>query len=95
VSRLVDRGSELYGYSEGEVRQVMDHRAIRVLEDAIAYRELQSAKSKTQEKVKQSKVTKTKAKRRQDPKRKQMQQQRQRLKRSGSIDDAIALMLNS
>lgn len=95
VSRLVEKGNEHYGYAESEVRGVMDHRAIRVLEDAIAYRELQSAKGKTQDKVKQAKVTKTKAKRRQDPKRKQAQQQRQKLKRSGSIEDAISLMMNS
>lgn len=93
LTRLVEKGSEHYGYADTEIRGVMDHRAIRVLEDAIKYRELQSAKSKTQEKV--QKVTKSKAKRRVDPKRKQLQQQKQRLRKTGSIEDAIGLMMNS
>jgi len=38
--RLVTMGQEIYGYEPNEISAVMDHRAIRVLNDAIKYQEL-------------------------------------------------------
>jgi len=44
--RLVTMGQEIYGYDPNEIGAVMDHRAIRVLHDAIKYQELMSGKQR-------------------------------------------------
>ncbi len=44
-------GATVYGFSAEEVGQIADHRMIKVLKDAIAYRELQKAKPAIEKKV--------------------------------------------
>ena len=92
--RLVTMGQEIYGYDPGEIGAVMDHRAIRVLHDAIKYQELMSGKKQAQNNAKPkakrtvragAKKTRSNA----DAER----QTRQKLKKSGSIDDALSLIL--
>ena len=46
TSKLVKTGREVYGYSEEELSQVMDARAIQVLHDAARWRELQAGTAK-------------------------------------------------
>lgn len=92
--RLVTMGQEIYGYEPGEIGAVMDHRAIRVLHDAIKYQELMSGKQKavTKAKPKAKRTVKAGAKKTRsnaDAER----QTRQKLKKSGSIDDALSLIL--
>lgn len=92
--RLVTMGQEVYGYNPAEIGAVMDHRAIRVLHDAIKYQELMSGKKKavTNAKPKAKRTVKAGAKRTRsnaDAER----QTRQKLKKSGSIDDALNLIL--
>jgi len=92
--RLVTMGQEVYGYDPAETGAVMDHRAIRVLHDAIKYQELISGKKKavTKAKPKAKRTVKAGAKRTRsnaDAER----QTRQKLKKSGSIDDALNLIL--
>lgn len=41
---LIATGTEIYGYTADELRQVADHRALRVLHDAAQYRRLMSGK---------------------------------------------------
>jgi hypothetical protein len=41
---LIATGTEVYGYTADELRQVADHRALRVLHDAAQYRRLMSGK---------------------------------------------------
>ena len=92
--RLVTMGQEIYGYEPGEIAAVMDHRAIRVLHDAIKYNELMSGKKQAERKAKPkaSRVVKAGAKKTRsnaDAER----QTRQKLKKSGSIEDALSLIL--
>lgn len=44
-------GATVYGFSAEEVGQIADHRMIKVLRDAVAYRELQKAKPAIEKKV--------------------------------------------
>ena len=61
--KLMVMGQEIYGYQPDEISAVMDHRAIRVLHDAIKYQELQS-KSAEKVKPKSKRTVKPGAKRR-------------------------------
>lgn len=92
--RLVTMGQEIYGYDPGEIGAVMDHRAIRVLHDAIKYQELMSGKQAavTKAKPKAKRTVRAGAKKTRSNKDAE-RQTRQRLKKSGSIDDALNLIL--
>lgn len=95
--RLHNGGQEFYGYSPEEISGVMDHRAILVLQDAIAYRELssKSKKENVQKTVEKARVAKSNAKRRPSSSQRKAAQVKKRLKQSGSIDDAIGLIMDS
>jgi len=94
--RLVISGTELYGYEADEIAQVMDHRAIRVLNDAIKYHEIMSGKDAAKEKVKtvtrKKRPVKAGSKKVQNESVQKRKKQRHNLSKSGSIDDALALM---
>ncbi|MGB1214840.1 MAG: hypothetical protein ACPG4X_15850 [Pikeienuella sp.] len=84
-----------YGFSADEMASLVDHRMVRVLEDARKYREIQAAKPKLTKKV-------TKAAKKMKPgskpdKAEQAKAARQkkldRLKQSGSVNDAVDLLL--
>ena len=91
--RLVTQASESYGFSPEEINGVMDHRHMRVLMDAIAYRQLNSdaGKKQVEQKVKAKQVRSTK--RKVNAESAQRQKQRDRLKQTGNIEDAIGLLL--
>ena len=93
---MLRMGSEVYGYTPEEIGMVMDHRALRVMRDAMKYQELMSGKQ-------QAKKTKTVPKTRPvkggakktDSNVKAIRERKGKLKRSGSIDDALGLILNA
>jgi len=93
--KLVTRGSNYYGYSAEEIGMVMDHRAIRVLNDAIKYREIMEGKNKAVKKTSKKRVVKAGAKKVDDSTRKVRQKQMAKFKQSGSIQDAVSLIMNS
>lgn len=94
--RLVTKGQEVYGYSKEEISSVMDHRAIRVLNDALKYQEMMSGKAKAEAKAKPKNRRTVKAgAKRTDSKSQAQRQTRQKLKKSGSIDDALSLILGN
>jgi hypothetical protein len=73
----------------------MDHRAIRVLNDAIKYREIVAGKSKAEQKAKGAKpVIKPGAKKNVNPSRKAMERQKAKFKKSGRIEDVLGLIVN-
>lgn len=93
--RLI-QGGEGYGYTAQEVGQVMDHRAIQVLNDAVKYRQIVEGKSKAKVKTNAARpVIKPGAKKVADSKTKVRKRQQAKLKKSGSIDDALGLILNT
>jgi len=90
---LVSTASEYYGYSPEDLSGVTDHRALMVLRDAMMWRKSQKGRSKVDEKAKKARpVIKPQAKRTADPKRVQVQKSKAQLKKSGSVEDALALM---
>jgi len=94
-NKLIDGGQNHYGYTQEEIGQIMDHRAIRVLNDAIKYREIVAGKSKAEQKAKGAKpVIKPGAKKNVNPSLKAMERQRAKFKKSGRIEDVIGLIVN-
>lgn len=92
---MLKMGTEIYGYQPEEISAVMDHRAIRVLNDAIKYQEIMRGKDKAVEKATKgpkSKVVKAGSKKTASN-RNDTRQARNKLKRSGSIQDAMSLIL--
>jgi hypothetical protein len=93
--KLVDGGQNYYGYTKDDIDGIMDHRAIRVLNDAIKYREIVAGKSKAEKKAKGAKpVIKPGAKKIQNPSRKAMERQKAKFKQSGRIEDLVGLIVN-
>jgi len=92
--KLIQSGQNYYGYTAEEIGLVADHRAIRVLHDAIKYREIMEGKDKVVKNTKK-KVVKAGAKKVSDGKSKVRQKQMAKLKQTGSIQDAVSLIMNS
>jgi hypothetical protein len=94
--KLITAGTNHYGYSNDEISQITDARAIKVLHDAMKYQDIISGKSKAEVKTKSAKpVVKPGAKKMATPNAKIRSRQKAKLKGSGSIDDALGLILNS
>jgi hypothetical protein len=94
--RLVQAGQKYYGYTPQEIGQVMDHKAIMVLHDAMKYREIMSGKAKAVAKTKKAKpIMKAGAKKMSDSKTKVRKSQQAKLRKSGSVEDALGLILNT
>ena len=92
---LVRGGAEHYGYTAEEIGNVMDHRAVMVLNDALKYRQLMNGKDKAAKKVAGAKpVIKPGAKKVGDGKQKVQQRRKAKLGQSGRIEDALSLILN-
>jgi hypothetical protein len=93
--QMLEVGNE-YGYSGEEISAIVDHRAIRVLEDARKYREILAGKSKAVEKATQKKRTQPlkAGSKKKSSLQKELRTKQNRLKNTGSIDDAVALLLS-
>jgi len=90
---LVDIGV-FYGYSAEEMQSVTDARAVRALNDARKYRELVAKNKSVQTKSKKARpVVKAGAKKRQDGNDATRKKAQQRLQKTGSIDDALNLII--
>lgn len=88
--------TDAYGFTDEELSRVDDARHVQVLRDAMKYRELMANKDKAAKKVKQARPTvKAGSKNKVDPKRKQRNEAMQRLKKTGSIDDAVSLIMET
>ena len=94
--RLVKTGKNHYGYTQSEIEQITDARAIKVLLDAQRYQDIISGKSKAKVKTQSAKsVMKPGAKKTATPNAKIRSRQSAKLKETGSIDDAISLMMQT
>lgn len=92
---LVKVGND-YGYSPEELSMVSDHRALMVLRDAMRWRQSQAKRSQVEQKSKGARpVIKPQAKKTSDPKRQKVRQSKSKLKQTGSIDDALSLIMNA
>jgi len=94
--QLVSTGQSQYGYTTEEISQISDYRAIKVLHDAMKYQDIISGKSKAKVKTKSANpVIKPGAKKIATPNAKIRSRQKAKLKESGSIDDALNLILQN
>lgn len=94
--QLVNYGTTHYGYTTEEISQITDHRAIKVLHDAMKYQDTLKGKSKAKQKLKSAKpMMKPGAKKQPTSQAKVRSRQKAKLRDSGSIDDALGLILNS
>lgn len=91
--QLVSSASEAYGFTVAELGALMDHRHIRVLMDAVRYQELnsESGKKRVEQKMKNKPVRSSK--RRVNAEQAKRRKAKQKLKSSGSIEDAMSLIL--
>ena len=95
-NNLVSIGMKHYGYSNAEIEQITDARAIKVLNDARKYQNIIAGKTKAEVKTKGAKsVVKPGAKKMATPDAKIRSRRQAKLRETGSIDDAIGLIVNS
>ena len=90
--KLVKVATEHYRYSPDEMGEVTDSRAVKVLMDAMKWRELQSGKAAAKTTPKTQKSIKPTG-RRQQPRSVARAKQLAKAKQSGSLDDFVASML--
>lgn len=88
--------TESYGFADDDLQNVSDSRLVSLIQDAYKYRKMQtSAEPKQAKKVpKYMKPGKSKSDAAKTAATKQAQHQRNSLKKSGSISDAAAILLN-
>jgi hypothetical protein len=85
-----------YGYSPDELNEVADSRAVRILHDAMKYRQMMAAQGEVQKKVEKARpvvkpgVKKSAA----TGKVKQRKQAASRMKQTGSVDDVAKFLLS-
>ena len=92
---IMDAGIH-YGFTPEEMAGVSDARYVRALNDARKYRQLVANKQKSQSKADGARpVVKAGAKKRPDGQAATRKKAQQRLQKTGSIDDALSLMLKS
>ena len=92
---IIDTGVH-YGFTPEEMAGVSDARYVRALNDARKYRQLVANKQKSQSKADGVRpVVKAGAKKRPDGQAATRKKAHQRLQKTGSIDDALSLMLKS
>ena len=87
---------QYYGYEPNELNEVADSRAVRILHDAMKYRQMVAAQGEVQKKVEKARpVVKPGAKRSATTgKVKQRKQAASRMKQTGSIDDVAKFLLS-
>ena len=91
---LVKTGMD-YGFSAEEMQGVTDARYVRALNDARKYRELVAKRKSAQSKGEKARpVVKAGAKKRVDSNAATRKKAQQRLQKTGSIEDALSLILN-
>ena len=94
--KLVNTGIKHYGYTTEEIGAITDSRAIKVLNDARKYQSIIAGKSKAEVKTKSAKpVVKPGAKKTPTPNAKIRSRQKAKLRETGSIEDAVGLIVNS
>ena len=93
--QLVSVGSNHYGYTNDEISNITDARAIKVLNDAMKYQDIIAGKTKAKVKTQSAKpVLKPGAKKTAMPNAKIRSRQKAKLRKTGSMEDAVSLITN-
>jgi len=94
--QLVNFGTKHYGYTIEEISNITESKAIKVLYDAMRYQGILAGKSQAKVKTKSAKpVLKPGAKRVSTSDAKIRSRQQAQLRKTGSIDDAVGLIMQS
>src|SRR3990167_5134222 len=91
-ARLV-AGAESYGYNQADVESVTDHRAIRLLHDALAYRDLLQRKAQLGKTTTTSSLPPGRTTEQVVPVPRARREAYDRLKKTGSHEDAVEVFL--
>lgn len=97
AKEMMDLGTKHYGFKQEEIASTIDHRLILLLRDAVAYRKMKATTANPAEKRAAKKTTVLKPGSKQTKAEKTAASTdalRQKLKRSGSVDDAVALLMS-
>lgn len=89
AERLIEVG-QTYGFSPEEISEVVDHRAITILRDAMRYRELVAKSKGISAKVESKKVAKPGVSSAPPSKTQDLTRAKQRLRQTGRVDDAAS-----
>ena len=92
---LVRTATEVYGYTPEEIAGISSHRDFLVLRDAMKYREMMAGKGEVQKKVQKAKPAIKPGAKKVSTKTDAVRKQKERLKKSGSIEDALALIMQN
>lgn len=94
-NNMLSVSQETYGFDPQEIAAITDHRVLRVLHDAIQFRAAQGGKEQAIKKAKaKPKRTVKPGAKKTASNQNSTRQARSKLKRSGSIQDAMSLILN-
>lgn len=95
ASEMRKFGRDVYGFSEQEIDGIGDYRLVPLIRDAIAYRKLQATKPKVAEKVRDAAPVQKPGKRASEAEQQAnaYREKMARLRKTGSVDDAAALIL--
>lgn len=92
--KRIKRASEQFGYSPEEIAAINSHRDMMVLDAAAKYLALQDGKEIVREKSKKARAPIKPGAKKVASKKQAVQKQYDKLRRSGSLDDAMALILD-
>ena len=90
----IKKAGEMFGYTQQELDQVISHRDMLVLDAAAKYMELQDGKEIVRQKSKKARKPIKAGAKKTNRKTSAVRAQRDKLRQSGSIDDALALILD-
>jgi hypothetical protein len=90
----INKAGEKFGYSKEEMANIASHRDMLVLDAAAKYLELQSGKEIVRQKSKKARKPVKAGAKKISTKSEAIRKQRDKLRQSGSIEDAMSLILN-
>jgi len=92
--KQIMQAAQEYGFSDEEIGNIQSHRELLVLRDAMRYRALQKKGDIVKEKSKKARKPIKPGAKKVVTKGQQYQKQRDKLRKSGTIDDALALIID-
>lgn len=93
--KLVKTATDVYGYSPEQIANISSHRDFLVLRDAMKYREIMAGKDAVQQKAKKARPVVKPGAKKVSTNGDVVRKQRDRLKKTGSINDALSLILGT
>jgi Na+/phosphate symporter len=90
----INKAGEKFGYTKEQLASVTSHRDMMVLDAAAKYLELQSGKEIVRQKSKKARKPVKAGAKKISTKSEAVRKQRDKLRQSGSIEDAMSLILN-